>query len=39
MTVYSHDPMKREPKTTMFSYFYHDMEKEEREHVLPKKKE
>jgi hypothetical protein len=23
----------------MFSYFYHDMDKEEREHVIPKKLE
>ena len=39
MTVYSHDPERREAKPAMFSYFYHDMDKEEREYVIPKKKE
>eukprot|EP00347_Sterkiella_histriomuscorum_P014564 403360399 len=35
-TVYSHD---RQAKPQLFSYFFHDMEKEEREHVVPKKQE
>ena len=37
-SIYTLDP-KRNPKPQMFSYFFHDMEKEEKEHILPKKME